>query len=76
MEDITQIKLPIENKTKKHVYHAYTIITEDRDNSRKFLNTTNIECAIRYPIPILLQTAYKKDYKIGDFPNAEKACKF
>lgn len=74
LKGISQIKLPFEDKNKKHVYHAYTILTEDRDGLRTFLNENNVGCAVRYPYPIHLQTAYKKDYKKGEFPNAEQAC--
>lgn len=37
---------------KKHVYHIFPILVEDRNSFQKFLNEKNIPNLIHYPIPI------------------------
>jgi len=56
----TNLILPIEKKHVKHVFHAYTIRTERREELYNFLKNNGISCAIYYPTPIHLQPIYKK----------------
>ncbi|MCF6096385.1 DegT/DnrJ/EryC1/StrS family aminotransferase [Thermovorax subterraneus] len=60
---------------KKHVFHLYTILTQKRDELKKYLEQKGIPTGIYYPLPLHLQEVYKDlGYKRGDLPNAEEAC--
>ena len=64
---------PVTADTNEHVFHQYTILSEDRDGLRNHLDKAGISNAIHYPIPLHLQPAYKHlGYKEGDFPTAEE----
>ncbi|MEJ2637190.1 MAG: DegT/DnrJ/EryC1/StrS family aminotransferase, partial [Calditrichia bacterium] len=58
----------------EHIYHQYTIQTENRDGLQNFLNERKIPNAIHYPIPLHIQPAFKElsGYQEGSFPVAEK----
>ena len=59
----------------RHVYHAYAVMVENRDELREYLASNGIQTSIHYPIPVHLQKAYADlGYKAGDLPNAEAAC--
>jgi len=46
----------------------------DRNDLREFLSSKDIETAVYYPLSLHLQQAYKTlGYKLGDFPESEKA---
>jgi dTDP-4-amino-4,6-dideoxygalactose transaminase len=56
------------------IYHIYCIRHKNRDGLQKHLQARGIETGIHYPIPLHLQPVYQNlGYKVGDFPNAEKA---
>lgn len=56
-----------------HVYHQFTLRTEQRDELLAFLQKQEIPAVIYYPNPLHLQEAYAfLGYKQGDFPVAEK----
>jgi len=64
---------PVTADTNEHVFHQYTILSEDRDGLRDHLDKAGIANAIHYPIPLHLQPAYKHlGHQKGDFPTAEK----
>ena len=53
----------------KHVYHLYTILVNDREECRKFLNNRGIPSAIHYPIPVHLQKSFEYlGFSAEDFP--------
>jgi dTDP-4-amino-4,6-dideoxygalactose transaminase len=57
----------------KHIYHIYTIRTQNRDSLINTLAEKDIHCGIHYPIPIHLQQAYKTlGNETGSFTIAEK----
>jgi len=59
-----------------HIFHQYTIRTKFRDKLQKYLKEQGIPTMIYYPLSLHLQPALKAlSYKIGDFPEAEKAAK-
>ena len=69
------IQLPQAMPYVRHVFHVYTIRTQDRDRLKDELQKREIQTGIHYPIPIHLQPAYADlNYKRGDLPVAEKAC--
>ncbi len=68
------VQTPVEMPWARHVYHVYTIRTEDRDGLHAALGSDGIQTGIHYPIPVHLQPAYADlGYGPGAFPNAEKA---
>jgi len=70
----SDITLPAEMPNCKHVYHLYVIQADNREYLRQQLTTAGIESGLHYPTPLHLQDAYRfLNYKIGDFPVAEKA---
>ena len=69
----TKLKMPIQNKDCKHVYHLYVIRAEKRDKLKTYLDENGISTGIHYPFPLHLTDAYKfLNYNKGDFPIAEK----
>lgn len=72
----TGIITPYESPFAKHVYHAYAIRSEKRDQISQTLKDNDIGAAIYYHIPLHLQKAYANlGYKSGDFPVSEKITK-
>ena len=66
--------LPVAAPGAKHVYHLYTIRTENRDALQKHLAEQGVPTAVHYPLPLHLLPAYADDrYPRGSFPVAE-AC--
>lgn len=76
LKNIFQIKLlPFgeDENINFHVYHLYTITTNQRNELKDYLLRNGIETQIHYPIPIHLQHAYKAlMFKKGDFPISEE----
>ena len=65
---------PTEMPWARHVYHVYTLRTDDRDIMQAALNAEGIQTGIHYPVPVHLQPAYTDlGYSRGAFPQSEKA---
>jgi dTDP-4-amino-4,6-dideoxygalactose transaminase len=72
LEDIEQIITPLVHEHNYHIYHQYTIITEDRDGLKDFLKSREIGIDTYYPLPLHLQDCFKElGYRKGDMPVAE-----
>jgi dTDP-4-amino-4,6-dideoxygalactose transaminase len=70
---VTTPKIP---KGYDHVFHQYTIRVDNRDELHRALAEKKIGSATYYPVPLHLQPIYASlGYKVGDFPNAEKAAR-
>ena len=68
------VERPTEMPWGRHVYHVYTLRTEDRGGMQSSLLAEGIETGIHYPVPAHLQPAYADlGYGRGDFPHAEAA---
>ena len=64
---------PFEPVWAKAVYHLYVVRVSDRDSLMRYLAEDAIFTGIHYPVPLHLQSAYRKlDYQAGDFPIAER----
>jgi dTDP-4-amino-4,6-dideoxygalactose transaminase len=69
------LRLPLEAKWAKHIYHLFVIRVARRDDLMAHLKERGIGTLIHYPVPIHLQQAYADlGHKPGDFPRAEEAC--
>ncbi|UPV74365.1 DegT/DnrJ/EryC1/StrS family aminotransferase [Halorussus limi] len=62
---------PTEPDDRTHVYHQYTIRTEDRDGLADYLDEAGVGTGVYYPTPIHEQPAY--DDVSHDAPVAERA---
>ena len=57
-----------------HVYHQYTIRTDNRDALKSHLTEKGIGSDVYYPIPLHLQPCFRTlGYHKGDFPVSEEA---
>lgn len=70
LASLSQIKLPIERKSAKHVYHLFVIETKQREALQKYLKENGIDTLIHYPIPIHKQKCFPEFNKIK-LPNTE-----
>jgi dTDP-4-amino-4,6-dideoxygalactose transaminase len=70
------LETPVEMPWARHVYHVYTVRSEERDRLQAALNDEGIQTGIHYPVPVHLQPAYADlGYGPGAFPQAEAAAK-
>jgi len=70
------IRTPIETPWAQHVYHLYTIRTQDRDSLQQALLAEGIQTAIHYSEPAHLQPAYSDlGYGPGNLPESEEAAR-
>ena len=70
------VETPKEMPWARHVYHVYTLKTEDRDGLQAALTQQGIQTGIHYPVPVHLQPAYADlGYGIGAFPHSEAAAR-
>lgn len=73
--NIEGLKIPERHERSTHVFHQYTLITENiyRDELRSLLDEDDISSAVYYPVPIHLQDAYQHlGYEKGDLPVTEQ----
>jgi len=54
----TELELPTIADDRDHVFHQYTLLTDNRDQLRESLLSQQIACAIYYPIPLHRQKAF------------------
>lgn len=67
---------PVTAPSNEHVFHLYVIEIDDRDRVLARLQEQGIEAGVHYPVPLHLQGALSSlEYRIGDFPAAEKAAR-
>jgi len=69
------LQLPDPGEKGEHVFHLYTILTDNREELRAYLKSRGVETGVYYPTPLHLQPAYADlGYRVGDFPVSESAC--
>jgi len=69
------LEFPDPGKDGEHVFHLYTILTDNREELRGYLKSRGVETGVYYPTPLHLQPAYADlGYCKGDFPVSESAC--
>jgi len=54
----SEVERPSEMPWARHVYHAYTLRTDDRDVLQAALEEKGIQTGIHYPVPVHRQPAY------------------
>jgi dTDP-4-amino-4,6-dideoxygalactose transaminase len=68
------VEQPVEMPWARHVYHVYTLRTDERDGLQAALAADGIQTAIHYAEPAHLQPAYADlGYGRGAFPHSEAA---
>jgi dTDP-4-amino-4,6-dideoxygalactose transaminase len=71
-----EVETPPEMPWARHVYHVYTLRSDDRDALQASLTTEGIQTGVHYSVPVHLQPAYADlGYGAGAFPQAEAAAK-
>lgn len=74
LQQVPGIMPPHEPEGLEHVYHQYTIRTEQRDALKQHLAARRIASTVYYPHPLHLQPLYAHlGHQRGDFPHAERA---
>jgi len=69
------LEFPDPEKDGEHVFHLYTILTDNREELRAYLKSRGVETGVYYPTPLHLQPAYADlGYRKGEFPVSESAC--
>jgi dTDP-4-amino-4,6-dideoxygalactose transaminase len=70
------VETPKEMPGTRHVYHAYTLRSHDRDGLQSMLQMEGIQTGVHYPVPVHLQPAYADlGYGRGALPRAEEAAR-
>ena len=73
LRDLDYITTPVVREGCEHVYHQYTVRTENRDTLADYLKDNGVGCGIYYPIPIHQQPLYRDLSYTDDLPETEKA---
>ena len=74
LQQVPGVMPPFEPQGIEHVYHQYTIRSEQRDALQQHLAARKIGSTVYYPHPLHLQHLYAHlGHKAGDFPHAERA---
>lgn len=66
------VTVPAEDGIGLHVYHQYTLLSEQRDAILEALQAKQIGCAIYYPVPLHKQNVFKEEYKDVNLPVTDK----
>jgi dTDP-4-amino-4,6-dideoxygalactose transaminase len=71
-----EVETPTEMPWARHVYHVYTLRSDNRDALQAALTSEGIQTGVHYSVPVHLQPAYADlGYGAGAFPQAEAAAK-
>jgi dTDP-4-amino-4,6-dideoxygalactose transaminase len=71
----TELVLPYTSPTGNHVFHVYSIQSEQRDRLAEALKKAGVATGHYYPCPLHLQKAFADlGYQPGDLPVAEQLC--
>lgn len=76
LADVSRVSRPAMAPHNTHVYHIYAVRVQDRDGVMQRLGAHGVNCAVHYPVPIHLQSAYQfLDLGPGSFPVAERCAR-
>jgi UDP-2-acetamido-2-deoxy-ribo-hexuluronate aminotransferase len=76
--EIKQLEIPVIDSKSTHVFHQYTLKTNnfEREDLILFLKNKGIPAMVYYPVPLHLQKAYKQHNSTDDnFPITMELCK-
>lgn len=74
LEEVGDLRLPVEARYAQHVYHLFVVRTPHRDRLRDSLAEQGIGTGLHYPVPLHLQRAYASmGLKAGTLPVTERA---
>jgi dTDP-4-amino-4,6-dideoxygalactose transaminase len=65
------LQTPYEDGFGTHVYHQYTVLSDQRDTIMKALQDNQISCAVYYPIPLHRQKAFGSAFESVTLPITE-----
>lgn len=65
------LTVPYEDGVGEHVYHQYTLLSEQRDLIMEKLQQQNIGCAVYYPVPLHQQHVFKAECEGLSLPVTE-----
>ncbi len=68
------IATPFEDKIGNHVYHQYTVLSDNRDAIQAALSAKQIASAVYYPIPLHKQDVFMEQYKDIKLPVTDNVC--
>jgi len=72
----TQVRLPRILSGNYSIYNQYCVRVPDRDKVKAQLAERGVGSAIYYPMPLHVQECFSYlKYKVGDFPESERACR-
>jgi len=71
LQSVNAVTPPVEPEGFKHVYHQYTVRTEDREAFQSYLDAADVDTAVYYPTPIHKQPPYEE--LAVQAPEAERA---
>jgi dTDP-4-amino-4,6-dideoxygalactose transaminase len=69
---LKNLGLPFADKDKKHVYHLYSIKTDNRDQFKKYLDENSIGNGVYYPVALYNQKPYRSFSDPTLFPVTER----
>ena len=70
----SEVQAPAALPHNRHVYHVYSVRSDDRDDLQQTLQEQGIQTGIHYPVPVHLQKAYADpECRPGDLPCSERA---
>jgi dTDP-4-amino-4,6-dideoxygalactose transaminase len=73
---VDRVAVPTELPDRKHIYNQFVIRTGDRDRVLRTFKNCGIGSAVYYPLGMHLQECFRElNYREGDFPNTERACR-
>ena len=76
LSGISGISTPPARADRFHVYNLYTIRAQRRDDLRAHLEARGVGSAVYYPLPLHLQPCFANlGYRVGDFPESERAAR-
>jgi dTDP-4-amino-4,6-dideoxygalactose transaminase len=69
------VELPM-TAVDRHIFNQYVIRVSDRNKLQAYLHTKGVGTEVYYPVPMHLQECFSYlGYRVGDFPESERAAK-